>query len=240
MRIQALSMMLVALLSGSPGQSAAASCAASQAVLDDSCVAAAVEAALRERWADDDARLAVRVEPLGRRVAVPPGVLEIEAQLAHGIAPRSRLALRVRVSSEGRPVASVVVVAQVQLWKTVLRSRTALARNTVLDPAMLERVEVDVAELGAQPYAEAPGRSRLRIDVPPGTVLLRHHVTALALVARDDRVRLRYRHGGIELDTEAIATGDAALGGVVGVRQPGSSETLQAVVTGAGTVAPRQ
>jgi flagella basal body P-ring formation protein FlgA len=100
-------------------------------------------------------------------------------------------------------------------------------------------VEMDVAALGAQPYGEAPGRRRLRVAMPAGMVLLQRHVTTLALVARDDRVRLRYRYGDIELETDAVATGDAALGGVVGVRKPGTGETLQAVVTGPHTVAPR-
>jgi flagella basal body P-ring formation protein FlgA len=239
MRIQALSMMLLALWAGAARPAAAAACVAGQPTLDDACVAVAVEAALRERWAADGARLDVRVERLSRPVSVPPGPLEIEAQLAQGLPPRSRVPLRVRVASGGRPVASVVVWAQVHLWKTVLRSRSALARDTVLAPSMLEPVEMDVAALGAQPYAESPGRSRLRVAMPAGMVLLQRHVTTLALVARDDRVRLRYRYGDIDLDTVAVATGDGALGSVVGVRKPGSGETLQAVVTGPGTVAPR-
>jgi len=239
MRIRAFSMMLLALLAGGLRPASASSCVAEQPLLDDACVAAVVEATLRERWGTDGARLDVRVERLSRPVTVPPGPLEIDAQMAQGLPPRSRVPLRVRVSSGGRPVASIVVWAQVQLWKSVLRSRSALARGTVLEPSMLEPVETDVAALGTQPYAEATGRSRLRTDVPAGMVLLQRHVTTLALVARDDRVRLRYRYGDIELDTEAVATGDAALGGVVGVRKPGTGETLQAVVTGPHTVAPR-
>ena len=101
---------------------------------------------------------------------------------------------------------------------------------------MVEAVEADVAALG-QPYLEATdGRIRLRQALPAGTVLLRRHVTVLALVARNDRVRLRSRHGGIELDTEAEAAGDAALGGTVLVRPAGSRETLAAVVVGPRTV----
>lgn len=207
--------------------------------LDAGHVEAAVESVVRQRWAPDGEQLEVAVEPLSRPVMVPARELTVEAYLAPGITPHARVPIRVRVACEGRAVASLVVWAQVKLWKPVLRTRLPLARDTILTDEMVEPVEIDIAAAGVLPFAHGGGRHRLRQALPAGTVLQQRHVTTLALVARNDVVRLRSRHGEVEIDTEAVATTDAPLGGIVVVRPAGSPHTLSAVVVGPRTVTPK-
>ena len=235
--------LLAVLLAGAVRVAVAAVSAATPSntvALEPSQVAQEVEAVLRGRWAPGGERLDVVVEPFERELRVLPGEVSVQATLSPGLGLRSRMPVNLRVTSGDKAVASLLVWARVRLWKPVLRTREALARDTILTADMLETVEVDVAALDAAPAVErAGGRRRLRLPLPAGAVLLQRHVTTLAMVARNDLVRLHSRRGGIVLDTEAVATGDAPLGGTVAVRPSGSQQTLPAVVVGPKTVVPR-
>lgn len=243
MRAMLLRTFLAVLLAGAVRVAVAAVSAAQPSgtvALETTHVVQEVEAVLRARWAPGGERLDVVVEPFERGLRVLPGELSVQATLSPGLGLRSRMPVSVRVASGDKAVASLVVWVQVRLWKPVLRTREPLARDTILAADMLETVEVDVASLGGVPAVEHPaGRSRLRLALPAGTVLLQRHVTTLAMVARNDLVRLHSRRGGIALETEAVAVGDAPLGGTVAVRPSGSLQTLPAVVVGPRTVVPK-
>ncbi len=165
----------------------------------------------------DASRVQVAAGSVGLVWANPQGVRRILvlSQAADDASPRpTRVAARARKAE------------QVLVWSRALNT------GDVVQAADLEWS--DQAIPGGEPIGDpdrAIGRAARR-PLRPGAAVSAGDLVAAKLVRRDETVSVAFREDGVVLTLQAKALGDAGVGEVVQVMNPGSRKILQAVVTG--------
>lgn len=199
-----------------------------------SSIRAAAVAAVR-RQAPSDARLVASAEPLDARLRLAACASPLHASLAAG-ALRSGNSVEVRCAGP-HPWALRVGVA-VKLYRKVLVTTRPLARHDRIAPGDVARVEKDVARQGygyVSSLGQVQGRA-VRRPLRAGTVLAPGMLAHRQLVKRGDRVMLDAGSGMVQVRAAGVALDGGDRGDRVAVRSSSSGRTVQAQVTGAGTV----
>lgn len=213
--------------------------AAAAAALAD--IVAGAQTVLRgwlERRAD---RVELAALPLAPAPVLPPGPLELRFPPPAAPLPLARhMQVRVELWQAGHFLRALPLSFAVAAYAPAWVARSALQPGSRPGPDAFERREIDLAGAGALlalPDPDvAPAAVRLRQHVAPGGALTAANSELAPPVCHGDTVLLLASSGGVALERKAEALQDGGLGQLVSVRLSATSHSIQARVTGAGTV----
>jgi flagella basal body P-ring formation protein FlgA len=178
-------------------------------------------------------------------LVLPPGPLQYRARpFAPGTVPGKRMQVWVDVWQAGRFARAAVLEFEVAALAPAWVAREALAAGSRPPAQAFELREIDLARV-RRPFAlqrdpvrpfGAPGQVRLRHRLAPGDALAADDIDAMPAVARGDTVHMSLRSGAVMLEAQAKALQDGSIGQLVSVRLAAAENSIQARVTGAGTV----
>ncbi len=147
---------------------------------------------------------------------------------------RGAMSVPVDIAAGDAIVRRLLVSIRVRTYGDVLVAARLLDRGCVLRPADVVRQRVETTELPDDliiAWDDCVEKQTARI-VTAGTVLHRSLLEPLPVIHRGEQVVLVVRGGAVVLQSEVVATADAALGQTVIVKKPTTHERLVARAIG--------
>ncbi|MCX6954828.1 MAG: flagellar basal body P-ring formation chaperone FlgA [Verrucomicrobia bacterium] len=154
--------------------------------------------------------------------------------LEYPSAPSSSMLVRVRVSADGKPVASSVdagVILRASLWRDVWAARQPITAGSAFDPSVLEPRRVDLfRDRDALPAAAGDRTFIFARAVSAGRMLTWRDIARRPLVKKGDVVEVSATSGLLLVTMKALAMENGAQGDTVTVRNPESQKNFAAIV----------
>jgi flagella basal body P-ring formation protein FlgA len=162
-----------------------------------------------------------------------PGRVTFEPERLSKQEPIGRFFIVFRVYVDGLFVTTVRVEMDGVWSGNLYRAKNALQRKTLVTEDMLEAIHFEgVPPPGA--LKEPPKDVRLRQPMSVGKVFTQMDIEAIPLVNATDRVRVTVQNGGLNIQSEATARSNGAMGETVRLEMDGSRKLVQGTVTGPG------
>jgi flagellar basal body P-ring formation protein FlgA len=163
---------------------------------------------------------------------IPAGRYQLRAGDIAGTWPRSRVGVPVQVWMDDRMVQSRLVWFSVRWWKNALVYARAANTGETARPELVQIQLIDA--IGSRTLASAETQwmegMRLRHQVRAGKPVLKGDFEPAPIVARDEKVQVQVRIGGVRLSTTGIATQQGGLDEEISVRPDGSLHSVKARV----------
>lgn len=182
-------------------------------------------------------RYEIQVNRLDPRLRMPTCDSPLYTRLESPAQPVGRVT--VRVGCDGGAPWSLLVQAQVRLYRQVVVAQRPLARGTILGPRDIDWRERDVGTLN-QGYLTEPEQalgSKLTRPMNIDQVLTPNHLERPAVVNKGDQVVISANSAGLSVRMPGEALEEGAVGQQVRVRNLSSQRVIRARVTGPGQVA---
>jgi flagella basal body P-ring formation protein FlgA len=169
---------------------------------------------------------------------VPLRPYEIELTLPQAAASSSWGAAEVRVVSQGEIVHARVVRFQWAWIRSVLRAARDIPMGSPVDESAMDAIEMDVLNrrVGVLMPGGLPLDAVAARPLRAGTVLGNSDVKSQAVVARGDRVQVRFASGSVQVVVQGIAMQSGARGDRIEVQNVSSRKRLVARVVDPGSL----
>lgn len=183
-----------------------------------------------------DGRYEIQVNRLDPRLRMPACEQPLYTRLESPAQPVGRVT--VRVGCDASAVWSLLVPAQVRLFRQVVVAQRPLTRGTLLTAQDIDWRERDIGTLN-QGYLTEPEQAlghKLTRQVGVDQVLSPNQLERAPVVRKGDHVVISAGGSALSVRMPGEALGDAAIGEQVRVRNLGSQRVIRARVTGPGQV----
>lgn len=199
---------------------------------------AAAESFLRQWLAMRYEDFSLRLSGRPRDVLVPPGAVELSAELRPPARINRRMPVWVEMSVDGAHFRSVPVWFAVSAHQEVLVTTRSLEAGRELLPADVTVEYRDIATVGAAAVQDRNRISGMRSArrLSAGSIVTTRDLLPIPQVSKGQRVIVRASAGRVALTTSAIALTDGDANELIRVRTPDGRESYGVIVTGPGQV----
>ena len=178
----------------------------------------------------------IQVNRLDSRLRMPACDQPLVASLESPAQPVGRVT--VRIGCQGSSAWSLLVPAQVRLYRQVVVAQRPLARGAILAAQDIDWRERDVGTL-SQGYLTEPDQalgSKLTRPVSIDQVLTPNHLERAPVVSKGDHVVISAGGAALSVRMPGEALEEGAVGQQIRVRNLGSQRVIRARITGPGQV----
>jgi len=212
-------------------QGLAAQTAAVQVVPGERIVARAL-AALVDRSAGVEGSLEWEPVGIAPDSRIPEGHYELRVGEMHGAWPRRRIGVPVQLWVDGRLAQSRVIWFSGHWWREALVYAQDAKAGQHAHPELARRQRTDSAGIeiiGSEDMGWIEGL-RLKKPVRAGQPVHRSDFENVPMVARNDRVRVAVKVGGVHLQTTGVAGEEGAVDDLIRVLPQGAERSVLARV----------
>ena len=173
----------------------------------------------------------------GRDLKLPAGKVTTDVRFVTG-RDSGRVPANVTVMVEGKRVAQVRVVGQVDIYADVLVATRSLGRRQIISGSDLKTMRVNVSDLGgiaATDPDEVVGM-RTRKIIAAGTPVVLENLERAPLIRRGDVVMMVYRGGGLKITAKGKANQTGYKNSRISLTNMASKREVYGTVIDSGTV----
>lgn len=171
------------------------------------------------------------------RVSAPVGEITFRPrEFPDNLRPTRRMQVWIDVFADGRFVRTIATSFDVHAYGWGWVARDDADTGQILRESALEKKEVDLALLKAEPLIDITANRRLKRRVPAGQVMLLSDVEGIPAIQRGERVAVRSHIGIIHLMTSGRALQEGRIGQRVLVSPTESNRPIAAFVVDHGLV----
>lgn len=169
---------------------------------------------------------------------LPAGALAFKARTMDLKHVYPRMPVWVDIHVDQTAYRSVLVTFIVKGSQPVYVARRDLPEGSVVADGDVELRNEDISVVPNDPVASVDlgGSVRTKKPLSSGQIVTRSHLSQPGMIMRGDLVRLVLAHGGVVIETLAMAQQDAAIGQALRVRAENSIDAVAARVVSAGVV----
>jgi flagella basal body P-ring formation protein FlgA len=206
---------------------------APSAAVDEAAVGRAIASAAR-RLVGPSADVTVRELRLVRAEELEGSVFaSLPADARAGVP--LRVVLKV-VRADGRATRFGEAHCVIVLALPGVRARRAVSRGETLEAGDVEAAVIDATGWPLRSVPVEVAGARAVVDIPAGQVLQKQMIVPAPLVRGGETVTITVRSGGLQVQTQGVASQPGRLGDVIRVVNAGSGRRLSARVVGPASV----
>lgn len=209
-----------------------------QEIVAGAAIAERAIAAVRDTMTRRGLRAEVALASAPADLRVPAGGVQLRARaLSPDAALARRLSVWVDAVGPSGAALTVPVLVDLSVFGPAAIAVEPMPAGSALDPSRVEIREVEWSGLASPPAELQPGvRLRLRAALAPGAVVTRSQVEPMPLVTRGGAGTLYASHGFVRVERQVEILEDGQAGQTVHIKIPGSAGTVEARVTGPGSM----